>query len=204
MFITFEGIEGSGKTTQVELLGGYLERKGMGCTLLREPGGTELGEQIRNILLAHRDDAEPIEPWAELFLYSACRVQLVERVIKPALNEKRLVLCDRFTDSTLAYQGYGRGIELSAIEAINRHSSCGLVPDLTILIDCPVEVGLKRARARQEQNRFEQETLEFHRRVRRGYLELARREPQRIKIVDGRAQISDIHRAICDIIDRVI
>ncbi len=210
MFITFEGIEGCGKTTQLEMLRDHLEWKGKRCVVVREPGGTELGERIRNILLVMEDDTEGIEPWAELFLYSASRVQLVKNIIKPALEEGKVVLCDRFTDSTITYQGYGRGLDIDAIRCINRYSTFGIRPDVTILIDCPVETGLKRAWRRiknsegSPEDRFERETVRFHEQVRRGYLELAQKEPERIKLVDGTREISVIHREICDIIDKVI
>ncbi len=210
MFISFEGIEGCGKTTQLEMLRDHLEWKGKSCVVVREPGGTELGERIRNILLVMEDEAEGIEPWAELFLYSASRAQLVKNVIKPCLEDGKVVLCDRFTDSTLAYQGYGRGLDIDAIKTINSYSTFGITPDVTILIDCPVETGLKRAWHRIKnsegatEDRFEREAIEFHQRVRRGYLELAQKEPQRIRVVDGTGEISVIHGKICDIIDKVI
>ncbi len=210
MFITFEGIEGCGKTTQLEMLRDHLEWKGRQCVVVREPGGTELGERIRNILLVMEDEAEGIEPWAELFLYSASRAQLVKNIIGPALEEEKVVLCDRFTDSTITYQGYGRGLDIDAIRTINSYSTFGVTPDVTILLDCPVETGLKRAWRRIEdsegspEDRFERETLEFHKRVRNGYLELAQKESRRIKIVEGTREISVIHKEICDIIDKVI
>lgn len=209
-FITFEGIEGSGKSTQMEMLKQYLEARGAVVVALREPGGTLLGEKVRSILLNSGD--EPIEPMAELFLYEACRAQLVERVIRPALKGGSTVICDRFTDSTLAYQGYARGINLEAVRQLNCHAAGGLVPDLTLLLDLPAEAGLERAWSRikgraakpgDSEDRFEKESLLFHRKVRDGYLELAGREPERVRVVDAGREIPVIHADICGIIDKI-
>lgn len=205
-FITFEGVEGSGKSTQIGLLKGYLEGKGKKVLTLREPGGTILGEKIRGILLNAGDEA--IDPGAELFLYEACRAQLVKNVIEPALKAGNIVICDRFTDSTLAYQGYGRGLDLGAIESLNRFATQGITPGLTILLDCPPEAGLKRAWSRikstrgEKEDRFEKEDILFHTRVREGYLKIAQKEPERIKVMDGGREIPSIHRGICDIIEK--
>lgn len=205
-FITFEGIEGCGKSTQLELLKAHLEKKGRAVLSVREPGGTLLGERVRSVLLNGTE--EGVDPWAELFLYEACRAQLVAKVIKPALTEGKVVLCDRFFDSTVAYQGFGRGLDAQKIEGLNALATGGLVPDLTILVDCPEEVGLKRAWARinasagAREDRFEKEELAFHRRVRGGFLAIARNEP-RVKAVDGSREISTVHREICDIIEGV-
>lgn len=203
-FITFEGIEGCGKSTQLELLKAHLEKKGRAVLSVREPGGTLLGERVRSVLLNGTE--EGIDPWAELFLYEACRAQLVAKVIKPALAAGKVVLCDRFFDSTLAYQGFGRGLDSEKIEGLNALATGGLVPDLTFLVDCAEEVGLKRAWARinasagAREDRFEKEELAFHRRVREGFLEIAR-AAQRVKVVDGSREISTVHREICDIIE---
>jgi len=205
-FITFEGIEGCGKSTQLNLLKGYLEKKGKEVVAVREPGGTLLGEKVRAILLESAE--ESVDPWAELFLYEACRAQLVTRVVKPALAAGKVVISDRFYDSTLAYQGFGRGLERASIRKLNSIATGGLVPDITILIDCEVEDGLKRAFSRiasargAREDRFEKEEIDFHRRVRDGFLKAAKREA-RIKVVEGSAEISTVHRQICDIIDRV-
>lgn len=205
LFITFEGIEGCGKSTQIGLLKGYLEDRGQKVLTVREPGGTLLGEKVRAMLL--ESAGEPIDPWAELFLYEACRSQLVSSVIRPALNAGKVVISDRFSDSTLAYQGFGRGLGISAVKKLNSLASSGLVPDLTFLIDCGVEEGLKRAFGRiasakgAREDRFEKEDVEFHRRVREGFLGLARGE-QRIRVVDGGAEIATVHRQICDIIEK--
>jgi len=207
LFITFEGIEGCGKSTQIALLKGYLiEKKGREVLTVREPGGTLLGEKVRAILL--ESGQEPPDPWAELFLYEACRAQLVSRVIKPALSAGKVVISDRFFDSTLAYQGFGRGLDVEKIEGLNALATGGLVPDLTFLVDCAEEVGLKRAWARinasmgAREDRFEKEELAFHRRVRDGFLEIARAAP-RVKVVDGSREISTVHGEIRDIIEGV-
>lgn len=174
-FITFEGPEGSGKTTQINLLKTYLRNEGFSVLITREPGGEKIAERIRKILLSPGD----LEPLAELFLYASSRIQHVEKVIRPALQKGMIVVSDRFCDATLAYQGYGRGISERLIREINRLSTSGVKPDLTILLDIEPAVGLKRAR----HNKMERESLAFHRRVRRGYLKLADEEPNRIKII---------------------
>ena len=199
LLITFEGIEGCGKTTQIAHLTSFLERIHHPFLLTREPGGTALGEQIRQILLSSAHD--PIEAMAELFLYAAVRVQHLRQIILPAMGEGKTVLCDRFADATLAYQGYGRGLDLAWIEKIHARGMENIKPDLTFLLDLPVEEGLKRAFRRMEQqaskeDRFEKEALDFHRRVREGYLQLARREPARIILLDGRKDEQTLHREI--------
>lgn len=147
-FITFEGVEGCGKSTQMELLKGWFEERGEKVLAVREPGGTKLGEKVRAILL--NSQGESIDPWAELFLYEACRAQLVSNVIRPALLKGLTVICDRFTDSTIAYQGYGRGLDTGAILSANALATGGLTPGVTLLIDCDPEVGLRRAWKRIE------------------------------------------------------
>ncbi|OGP32330.1 MAG: dTMP kinase [Deltaproteobacteria bacterium GWC2_42_11] len=205
IFITFEGIEGCGKTTQVVLLKGYLEAKGYKVITTREPGGTELGEKIRQILL--NSNSENITSWTEIFLYEACRAQIVKEIIKPALEHGRIVICDRYIDSTTAYQGYGKGLDLESVHRINSLASQGITPDLTFAIDLKPEVGLKRAWARinnikttEREDRFEREGIEFHKQVREGYLKMAEKEPERIKVVDGDRDIDSIHREICGIV----
>jgi dTMP kinase len=198
-FITFEGIEGCGKTTQIAHLTSFLEKVRHPFLLTREPGGTETGEEIRRILLASAQ--ERIEEMAELFLYAAARVQHLRQVILPALREGKTVLCDRFADATLAYQGYGRGLDLAWIEEIHARGMENIKPDLTFLLDLPVEEGLRRAFRRLEQqaskeDRFEKEALDFHRRVREGYLRLARREPSRMIVLDGKKDEQTLHREI--------
>ncbi|MFQ5427548.1 MAG: dTMP kinase [Thermodesulfobacteriota bacterium] len=206
MFITFEGIEGCGKSTQMGLLKEYLLQKGQSVLTLREPGGTLLGESVRSMLLTVGE--EEISPEAELFLYEACRAQLVVNVIRPALKKGEVVLCDRFTHSTLAYQGYGRGLDLRAIRSMNETASCGLTPDITILLDIEVESGLSRAWSRisaeegVKEDRFEREDMKFHEKVRKGFLEIAAQEEQ-VRIVNGRGKIHSIHEDICVIIDEM-
>jgi dTMP kinase len=190
MLITFEGIEGSGKSTQCALLRDWLQGQGWPVTSSKEPGGTRLGLQIRGLLLdsANHDMTDR----CELFLYLADRAQHVSEVLRPALEQGRIVLIDRFSDSTLAYQGFGRELDLERLMELNSLATGGLNPDLTILIDLPAEQGLQRAKSRnmeqqlcQSEGRFEEELLPFHRRVRDGFLRLAGKEPGRFRIFDG-------------------
>lgn len=184
MFITLEGPDGSGKTTQARLLADWLKEQGHPVLLVREPGGTAIGERIREIL--HDPAHTGVAPWAEVFLYAASRAQLVAEIIRPALAAGRTVLCDRYADSTLAYQGYGRGLDLSALRQVLALATGGLTPDLTFCLDLSPEEGLARRRkGRGEWNRLDQEAVEFHRRVRAGYLELAGLEPRRWVLVDA-------------------
>jgi len=207
-FITFEGGDGSGKTTQVKGLKNHLTACGKFCISTREPGGTSLGRLIRQALLEVGN--QPVTSPAELFLYLADRAQHMQEVIMPALERGKLVLCDRHTDSTLAYQGYGRGIDLGLLRSLNDIASQGIRPDLTLLFDCPVEIGLSRTAKRQSQavtprsreDRFEREKIEFHERVRRGFLELARAEPQRFRIIDAARSVAEVGQEIKNIIDR--
>lgn len=199
VFITFEGIEGCGKSTQISLLGKKLESHGMACLLTREPGATAIGSQIRSILL--RRENTNIVPLSELLLYASDRAQHCEERIRPALKAGTLVLCDRFFDSTTAYQAGGRQIETGLVEEINRLATGGLQPDLTFLLDLPVELGLQRARRRaaeqkDSEDRFEREEVEFHERVRAKYLEIAAREKNRFNIVDAQASIEEVHQEI--------
>ena len=199
LFITFEGIEGCGKTTQIGLLTSFLKSIHRPFLVTREPGGTEVGDRIRQILLS--SESVGIEPMAELYLYAAARVQHIRQVIFPALRDGKVVICDRFADATLAYQGYGRGLDLAWIEEIHARTMESVKPDLTFLLDLPVEEGLRRALKRMEnhsvrEDRFEREALDFHQRVRDGYLTLARREPKRIFVLDGMKDEQTIHREI--------
>ncbi len=198
-FITFEGIEGCGKTTQINYLASFLEKIRQPFLLTREPGGTKLGEKIREILLLADDDQ--IDPWTELFLYMADRMQHFRQIIAPALEKGKIVLCDRFIDATLAYQGFGRQIDLNWLEEIHRRSLGHVKPNLTFLIDLPPEEGLKRAWQRiaqkeTKEDRFEKESLEFHQRVRAGYLFLAQREPDRFVILNGMQDAISLHQEI--------
>ena len=183
-FITFEGIEGSGKTTQIKRLLAWLQSRTDKALLTREPGGTEIGEQIRAILLnpANTD----MTPESEILLFSAARAQIVRQVIRPHLDEGWIVICDRFADSTLAYQGYGHGLPLDDLRSITDFATGGLWPDLTIYLDLDVEAGLRRKSATPEEwNRMEAKALAFHKRVRHGYLELARMFSDRYLIIDA-------------------
>lgn len=204
-FITFEGVEGCGKTTQIRLLADALERSGKSVKLTREPGGCPISDKIRAILLDASNNE--MTPSAELLLYAAARAQHINEVISPALKLDRIVLCDRFTDATLAYQGFGRGLDLDLITNLNETATGGCRPDLTILMDCPVEIGLERAIARIEagsvadrnhlrEERFERESLDFHQRVRNGYLKLASDAPERFIVIDGAGTVDEISNRI--------
>src|SRR5262245_56021303 len=187
--ITFEGIDGCGKSTQMRLLERYLAERGVTVVSTREPGGTELGKKIRSALLDGGKGS--VEPLAELLLYAADRAHHVRRVILPALNEGKVVLSDRFYDATTVYQGYARGFDLTLVNQLNELATGGLKPDLTLLFDLEVEIGLKRTRKRGDgtdemaagPDRLDQEPLEFHERVRAAYLEIAAREPQRFRVI---------------------
>lgn len=207
-FITFEGVEGSGKTTQIQRLKKYLTQKGIRCKVTREPGGCSVSEKIRKILL-NPDHCEMV-PATELLLYEAARAQHVEEVIKPFLEKEGVVLCDRFSDATLVYQGYGRRMDLKWIQRLNHLSSQGIRPDITFLLDCPSDVGLKRAIERnrtlkqEREERFEREEIEFHRRIRKGYLAIAGKEPGRVKVIDTRQGEERVFEKIRKIVDNLI
>jgi dTMP kinase len=199
LFITFEGIEGCGKTTQIGHLTSFFKKARRPFLLTREPGGTGVGKKIRQILLS--SDNAGLEPMAELFLYVADRIQHYRQVILPALRQGKIVLCDRFADATTVYQGFGRGLDLVWIEEIHSRALENAKPDLTFLLDLPVQVGLKRAwkRLKKDQtgeDRFEKEALDFHRRIREGYLILARKEPSRIIVLDGMKDEQALHGEI--------
>ncbi len=208
LFITFEGVEGSGKTTQIQRLKEYLTQKGIRCKVTREPGGCSIGEKIRKILL--NPDHREMVPMTELLLYEAARAQHVSEIIKPFVEEEGVVLCDRFSDATLAYQGHGRKIDLKWIERLNHLSTQGIRPDVTFLLDCPSNVGLKRAIRRnralkqEREERFEREEIQFHRRVRKGYLAIARKEPRRVKVIDTRQGEEKVFEKIQKIIDNLL
>ena len=201
MFITLEGPEGSGKTTQAYLLAEYLKEKGVDLVLSREPGGTSIGDKIRDIL--HDPANTEMFPWAEVLLYSASRAQLVAQTIRPSLEAGKVVVCDRYADSTMAYQGYGRGLDLKALRELTQLATGGLTPDLTLYIDIQPELGLeRRLSGGDEWNRLDQETLDFHRRVRSGYLELIAMAPERWVTVDGSPSIDEVHRAVRSVVDK--
>ncbi len=191
-FITFEGGEGSGKTTQLALLADTLRGLGFPVLQTREPGGTALGDAIRALILNGSKDDPDIDPKTELFLYLASRSQHVTEVIQPALTAGKIVLCDRFTDATLAYQGDGRKLPKEAIEQMTHFASYGLVPELTFFLDLDVQTGLARLKGREEINRMDQETFQFHNAVYQGYHSLARANPKRIVIIDASGTIDAI------------
>ncbi|MGN1382999.1 MAG: dTMP kinase [Eubacterium sp.] len=192
MFITFEGIDGSGKSTQISLLKDFLEENGQRVILTREPGGTPAGEKIRNILL---DRNNVISDRSEMFLYAACRAQLVRDVIRPALHDGMTVICDRFLDSSIAYQAFGRQLG-SMVQEINGPAVDGCIPDLTFLLDVPVGTGRERVEEQAEPDRLESEKDAFFQRVRNGYLKIAEREPDRVFVLDGTGEVQDIQSAI--------
>lgn len=191
MFITFEGIEGCGKSTQIRLLAQALTTAGHQVVLTREPGGCPIADQVRAVLLDAANRA--MVPMTELLLYGAARAQHLSEVVRPALSQGGVVLCDRFSDATRAYQAFGRGLARQLIEQVNQLACQGLTPDMTLLLDCPVEVGLTRARQRIDaadgprEERFELEALAFHQRVRDGYLTLADEEPHRFVVIQAHA-----------------
>lgn len=181
LFITFEGGEGCGKTTQARLLSNKLEQQNIPVVLTHEPGGTALGNEIRKLLKKER--GSPISPRAELFLFAASRVQLVSELIRPALEDNKVVICDRFTYSTVVYQGYGRGLDLTTVEIVNNMATQNLKPDLAVLLDISPEQGLTRKRTLRD--RFELEDLSFHLRVREGYVKVAAADPDRWLLIDA-------------------
>jgi dTMP kinase len=207
-FITFEGGDGSGKTTQLRALESYLNTCGKSCITTREPGGTSLGKLIRQVLLEAGE--QTIASPTELFLYLADRAQHIQEIIRPAIEQGKIVLCDRHTDSTLAYQGYGRGIDLELLRELNAIASQGIRADLTLLFDCPVKIGLSRTAQRQfraasvgsREDRFEREKVEFHERVRAGFLELARTEPERFFVIDASRSIEEVFQQVKKIVDQ--
>lgn len=196
-FVTFEGIEGSGKTTQLRLLSDYLRGKGIPHRTTREPGGTPLADEIRRLLLSSRE--EGIFPETELLLYEAARAQHVRAIILPALASGEAVLCDRFIDATSVYQGFSRGIGAGRVEDLNAFASAGLVPDLTFLVDVDPETGFRRLRGRGTRpDRMESEGIAFHRKVREGYLRLREAHPGRIALIDGSLPADEVFRLVRD------
>ena len=207
MFITFEGIEGSGKSTQIRLLADFFNRASRDCVVTREPGGTEIGKKIRSILLDAMN--AKITAFTELLLYEADRAQHVEEIIRPAIAAGKIVLCDRFFDATVVYQGYVRGANLDLIDHLHETFLKGLKPNLTFLLDCPVDIGLKRAWKRiantsgkAKEDRFEQEAMQFHEKIRQGYLRLAKTEPGRFYVIDATQEPSVVHDNIVRIVSR--
>ncbi|MBA4422893.1 MAG: dTMP kinase [Syntrophus sp. (in: bacteria)] len=201
-FVTFEGSEGCGKTTQIRLAAASLAERGIPVFETAEPGGTPLGRRIREILLNRGSCTIGAE--AELLLFAAARAQHVREIILPALKEGTLILCDRFADATVAYQGFGRGLDADFIRILNAFSALSLKPDMTLLFDLPVATGLARAQKRAAggqpetaEDRFEHEDYDFHERIRKGYLTLAAGEPDRFRIIDGAADVETVHREVC-------
>lgn len=205
-FITVEGGDGSGKTTHLSLLRDYLSSKGLSCLMTREPGDTALGRGLRQLLVQSSTPA--LSPETELFLILADRAEHVRSVIRPGFERQQLVLCDRFTDSTIAYQGYGRGLDLDLLHRMNRFATGGVAPDLTFLFDCAVDIALKRASERmaaggaQREDRFERESMDFHKRVREGFLKVAQAEPSRVIVINTEDSRESVHRRMREIVDR--
>ncbi|HCU25567.1 MAG TPA: dTMP kinase [Deltaproteobacteria bacterium] len=207
LFLTFEGGEGSGKSTQIKILAETLRKRGLPCLATREPGGTEIGTEIRRLLLDGKN--RHLAPSAELLLYAADRAQHIHEIIRPALAEGRHVLCDRFADATLAYQGFGRGLDLELIRRLNALATGGLRPDLTFLLDLPVAIGLARAQSRlaaqnSSEGRFEAETLAFHEKVRAAYLQLAAEEPERFCVLDAASSIEILQEKILEKVEMTL
>jgi dTMP kinase len=201
LFITFEGGEGCGKSTQTRILYNRLKKLAVPVLLTHEPGVTELGKKITHLLKWSKNIA--ISPLSELLLFNASRSQLVTEIIKPALDKGIIVVCDRYTDSTVTYQSYGRGLDLKMVESMNKTSTNGLVPDLTVLLDVPVEKGLDRKKDKNP-DRFELENISFHRRVRDGYLKLAKERPQRWLVIDGMQSKETISSIIWQKVSRLL
>lgn len=194
--ITFEGIEGSGKSTLVIELYEYLKSKNYKVVFTREPGGTNLGEKIREILL---NGIYEISDWAELFLFLASRYEHTKSLILPSLKNGKIVICDRYLDSTIAYQGYARGLNLEIINSLNNIATFGIKPDITFLIDIPEHIAIERLKIKNL-DRIESESLEFHKRVRLGYLEIAKLESSRFIILDGQKEISDLKSQVIEMV----
>lgn len=199
LFITFEGADGCGKTTQLELLRDYLTEFGYDVILTREPGGKGLGEKIREILLNY--DGE-VSDRCESFLFLADRAQNIDTIVKPAIAAGKIVLCDRHTDSTVAYQGYGRGLDIDRINMLNSIATDGLKPDLTFVFDIDTETAMERVG--KNKDRMESAGIEFHKKVRSGYLQLAQKDPQRIKVINASDTIETIHQNVINIIRKLL
>jgi dTMP kinase len=203
MFITFEGIDGSGKSTQIQLLKEMLEKRNYVVTILREPGGNILSEQIRQLLL---DSKEQVDPRCELLLFTAARAQLVSSVIRPALEIGNIVICDRYIDSSVAYQGYGRGLSIESIESINDFATAGLIPDITFIFDLSVDDAAKRAGFRSNDNQTKPDRMErsgdaFFERTKQGYLEIAKKSDRNIFIINANDAMNDIREQVESIVE---
>lgn len=202
LFITLEGGEGAGKSTNLGFIETWLRQAGKNPLMTREPGGTRAGEEIRGILLHSRDLSLTAE--AEMLLMFAARAEHLDQIVRPALAQGRIVVCDRFTDATYAYQGGGRGLPAERIAVVEQWVQGDLRPDLTLLLDLPVETGLQRANRRSAPDRFERENIEFFERVRKTYLERARAEPKRIRVIDASTTPADVEQQIGRILDEVV
>lgn len=199
MFITFEGADGCGKTTQIELLNNYLKNKNYETIVTLEPGGSDIGKNLRQILLHHNGF---VSPRAEIFMYLADRAQHVDSVIKKAVNENKIVLCDRYIDSTIAYQGYARSGDIEKLDLLNNLATDSYEPDLTFVLD--VDSIIAQKRVGETKDRLEAEGLEFHKKVRFGYLELAKKYPNRIKVIDANKTIEEVFEQIKNIINNIL
>jgi len=199
-FITFEGSEGSGKSTQIELVRKYLKKKGKSVLFVREPGGVKISEKIRNILLDVKSLGMGDE--CETLLYMAARAQLVEEVVAPALKKGKIVLCDRFLDSTIAYQGYGNGVDVAFIKKIGQFATQGIQPDITFFFDIDAKKGLSRLK--RTKDRIERRAVAYHNRVRKGYGEIARKEPGRVKLIAANRSKEEIHAIVQKHVDRLL
>ncbi|GMQ60270.1 dTMP kinase [Vallitalea sediminicola] len=202
LFISIEGADGSGKSTQIEQLKNYLQNHNYEFVFTREPGGTIISESIRDIIL--NKDYMEMSDMTEALLYAASRAQHVEQYIKPLLEEGKIVICDRFVDSSVVYQGYARGLGINNVEQINRYATSGLEPDITILLDIDAEEGLKRKKDQRELDRLELQKFEFHKKVCEGYKKLAELHPNRIKNIDASQSIENIHSEIINTIEQMI
>ncbi len=198
-FITFEGADGCGKTTQIQLIKEYLDKKNIENILTREPGGSDLGVHLRKILLHYEN---PVSNIAETFLYLADRAQHIEYKIKPALESGKNVLCDSDTDSTIAYQGYGREQNIDEIKHLNSIATAGVIPDLTIVFDIDTEIAQKRLQG--EKDRLEAEGIEFHKKLRHGYLEIAKNDPKRVKVIDANKSIERVFSDTIKVIEEIL
>ena len=198
LFITFEGADGCGKTTQIKLLDEYLRARGKSTLLTREPGAKGLGVKLREILLNYEG---PVSPNCESFLFLADRAQHIDCIIKPALEEGKIVLCDRHTDSTVAYQGYGRGLDIKQINMLNNIAVNGIKPDLTMVFDIDIQTSLSRVG--NDKDRMESAGIEFFNRVRNGYLEIAEKEPERVKIINASDTIDNIHKKVVELVEKL-
>ena len=199
MFITFEGPDGSGKTTQIHRLIPVLQEKGLDIVQTREPGGTDIGDQIRSVIMNMKNKS--MHPRAEILLFCASRAQLVEELIRPSLREGKFVLCDRYADSTMAYQGYGHGLDRETLSQLLNFATGGLKPDLTLLFDISAEAGLRRRLSNHEEwNRMDDYALQFHERVRSGYLAMAAAEPERWAVINADRTPEEIHEEVVSVI----